>query len=118
EGVAQHEGDALLVAAVGEPVPGEHALAGDDQAVAEGCDGAEEGVGAGGDALVEGGAAVAVEDAEGEGPGVEGDAGVESVRSVVEAHVMVSLGWAGPEPASWLEGTSFLKMPRCDKASP
>src|SRR5262249_39000427 len=72
--------------------------------------------GAGGDALVEGGAAVVVEDAEGKGPGVGVDAGVESVRSVVEAHVMVSLGWAGPEPASWLGGTPSLKIPRCDKA--
>jgi hypothetical protein len=44
EGVAQDEGDAEFVAAVGEPVPGEHALAGDDEAVLERCEGIAEGI--------------------------------------------------------------------------
>jgi hypothetical protein len=36
QGVADHEGDALLPAQVGQPVPDEHALDADDQVVAEG----------------------------------------------------------------------------------
>ena len=45
EGVAQDEGDAVVLAQVGEPVPGEHALAPDDETVAVRLDGAEEGGG-------------------------------------------------------------------------
>ena len=41
EGVAQDEGDAFLGAEVGEPVPGEHALDGDDESVAIGRNGLE-----------------------------------------------------------------------------
>ncbi len=52
QGVAEDEGDALVLAEVGEPVPGEHALAADDEAVAEGRDGVEEGVGLGGQIAV------------------------------------------------------------------
>src|SRR5262249_17046276 len=69
-----------------EPVPSEHALTGDSESVTEGLDGLEEGVGRGGDGVVEDGGAVGVEDAEGEGPGVEVDAAVESVLLVVEPH--------------------------------
>ena len=57
QGVAEHEGDRLVLAEVGEPVPGEHALAADDEAVAEGRDGVEEGVGAGGQIAFEDGLA-------------------------------------------------------------
>src|SRR4051812_15999265 len=45
EGVAEHDGDLLLLAEVGQPVPGEHALGADDEAIAEGSDGAQEAVG-------------------------------------------------------------------------
>jgi hypothetical protein len=74
------------MAEVGEPVPGEHALAGDGESVAEGLDGLEEGGGRGGNGVVPDGVAVAVEDADGEGPGVEIDAAVKSVLLVVESH--------------------------------
>jgi len=47
QGVAQHEGDALVFAQIGEPVPGEHALAANDEVFAERLDGAEEGLGLG-----------------------------------------------------------------------
>ena len=67
-----------VAAGVGEPVPAVHALAGDDEAVAEGCDGSEEGFGGGGQVAAKTGLAVAVEDDEEEGPGVQVDAGVES----------------------------------------
>ena len=55
-----------------------HALAGDEEAVAEGGDGFEEGVRVGGQVAAEGDLAVAVEDAQEQGPGVQIDAGVES----------------------------------------
>src|SRR5262249_22550536 len=42
-GVAEHEGDVLLAAGVGQPLPAVHARAADDQALAEGLDGFEEG---------------------------------------------------------------------------
>ncbi len=63
--VSEDEGDALLLAGVGEPVPGEGALAGDDQAVAEGLDGGEEVLGVGGNVLMEQGVSLLVEDADG-----------------------------------------------------
>ena len=55
-----------------------HALAGDEEAVAEGGDGVEEGVGVGGQVLGEDDPAVMVEDDDEDGPGVQVDAGVES----------------------------------------
>ena len=86
QGVSQDEGDVVLLAEVGEPVPGEHALAGDGETVAAGSDGAEEGVGSGGDGLAEGDGAGGIEDAQGDGPGVEIDTAVEPVLLVVESH--------------------------------
>src|SRR5262249_11896755 len=46
--VAEDEGDGVIAAGVGEPVPAVHALAGDEEPTAEGSDGAEKGVGVGG----------------------------------------------------------------------
>jgi hypothetical protein len=57
-------------------------------------------------------AAGLVEDADGEEPGVQIDAAVESVLAGVEAHGELPRYRWGPEPASWLEGASFLKIPR------
>ena len=59
QGVAEREGDRLVFAQIGEPVPGEHALAADDEPVAEGFDRVEEGFGTGGQILLEDGLAVA-----------------------------------------------------------
>ncbi len=69
----------LAFAQVGEPVPGEHALDADDEAVAEGLDGVEEGVGRGGQVLLEDGLARVVEDVDEHGSGVQIDAAVELV---------------------------------------
>src|SRR5262249_29356509 len=77
-GVAEDEGDGVIAAGVGEPVPAMHTLAGDEEPVSEGSDGAEEGVGVGGQVFGEADLAVVVEDDEEEGPGVEIDAGIES----------------------------------------
>ena len=46
------------------------------------------------------------------GPGVKIDAAVESMWLVVEAHGKLPRSRWGPDPASWLEGASFLKIPR------
>ena len=77
-GVTEGEGDGVVAAGVGEPVPAVHALAADDQAVAEGPDGSEEGFGGGGQVAAEAGLAVAVKDDEEEGPGVQDHTSVES----------------------------------------
>jgi hypothetical protein len=82
--VAEDEGDLLRFAEVGESVPGEQALAGDGEPVAEGGDGPEEGARAGGNGLGEDRLALGVEDVPGQGPGVQIDAAVESVLLVVE----------------------------------
>src|SRR5262249_48155460 len=86
QGVSKDEGDLLLLAEVGEPVPGEHAFTGNDEPVAEGANGLEEGGGAGGDGVVEDDGAGGVEDAERKGSRVEIDAAVESVLLVVKSH--------------------------------
>jgi hypothetical protein len=86
QSVAKDEGALFLLTEIGEPVPGEHALASDGQSVAEGGDGVEEGVGAGSDGLLADDGSGGVKDTEGEGSGVEIDAAVESVRLVVESH--------------------------------
>src|SRR5439155_26834085 len=86
QSVPEEEGDLFLVAAVGEPVPGEQALASDSESVAEGSDGAEKSVRAGPDGLVQDAGAGSIEDAESKGPGVPIDAAVESVLLVVESH--------------------------------
>jgi hypothetical protein len=77
-GVTEDEGDVVSAAGVGEPVPAVDALAGDEQSVAEGLDGAEEGFGLSGQIAGVARLSVVVEDDEEEGPGVQIDAGVES----------------------------------------
>jgi hypothetical protein len=54
--------------------------------VAEGCQGLEQGFGFGREVFVVDGVAVLVEDAQVQGPGVEIDAGIESVLCGVESH--------------------------------
>jgi hypothetical protein len=93
--VADDEGDLLLVAQVGEPVAGEQAFDADDDVWAEGGDGSEESVGMAREVAIEDDGALGVEDTQVHGPGVQVDAGVESVLSVVEAHGSWSpwVGW-------------------------
>src|SRR5262249_58896490 len=74
-GMAEDEGDGVITAGVGEPVPAVDTLAGDEQSLAEGRDGAQEGLGLGGEGAGEDDSAGAVEGDEGEGPGVQIDAG-------------------------------------------
>jgi hypothetical protein len=86
ESVSEDEGDTLLLAEVSEPVPGEHAPTGDGESIAEGSDGLEEGVRVSGVSLLSDDGSLVVEDAKGQGSGVEIDAAVESVLLVVESH--------------------------------
>ena len=53
EGVAEDEGDALVGAEIGQPVPAEDALGTDDQVVAVGSDGLEEELGFAAEPLVQ-----------------------------------------------------------------
>jgi len=103
QGVPEDEGDALNFAEVGEPVPGEHALAADDEVFAEGLDGVEEGVGLGGQIAFEDGLALVREDVHEHGSGMQIDAGVELVWLVVVRHGSPPCVVTGrPDPASWL----------------
>src|SRR6185312_1665367 len=86
EGVAEDEGELFAFAEVGEPVPGEHAFAADDDSVAVRCDGVEEGGGCGGGGFLDEGLAGGIADVEEESPGVQIDAGVVCVLSVVVRH--------------------------------
>ena len=83
--MAQDEGALFLLGEIGEPVAGEHTLPGKGEAVAEGGEGLEEGVGASGDGLLLEDGSASVEDAEGEGWGVQIDAAGESVLLVGES---------------------------------
>jgi hypothetical protein len=112
QGVTQCEGDVLFRAAIGEPIPGEHAFGAADEVVAEGGDGFEEGLGSGGDVGVEGAGAGLVEDAQVQRPGVQVAAAGESVCLVVIAHAHGLRGMGGPDPATWSEGAPFRKNPR------
>ena len=86
EGVAQDEGDLLLGAEVGEPVPGEHALAADDEPFAERRDRIEEGGGIGRQIAIEERLALSVEDVRVHAPCMEIDAAVVLMLVVVETH--------------------------------
>src|SRR5262245_54331931 len=76
EGMTEDEGDLVLGAEVGEPVPGVGALAGDRAVGAKGIEGGEEGVGVGRQVASEPGVALLVEDDDVHGPCVQVDAAV------------------------------------------
>ena len=95
ERVAEHEGDVLGGAEVGEPVPAEDALDGDGEVVPERREQAQQLGGVGGDVALEQDVALRVEDADEHRPRVKIDAAVVLVRLRVESHV-----------ASWVRLTS------------
>src|SRR5207249_4411742 len=104
QGMAEHEGDFVILAQIGQPVPGEHALAADDQALAKWLDGVEKGCGPGRQIAFVDGLALLVEDVGEHASCVQIDAAIECVLGVVKAHGYESsfavMGRA--EPASWL----------------
>ena len=91
ESVTQDEGDVLFRAEIREPVPGERALGGDDEAVAERSDDVEQRFGARLHVAVDEDLACSVEDADVHGGGVKIDAAIVRMLTVVESH--------GPPPA-------------------
>ena len=105
EGVAEDEGDLLVRAQIGEPVPGEHALGADDEPVAKRLDRVEEGGGRGGQVAIEDRLALGVEDVGVQAPGVQIDAAVVYVLGVVGPHLTASSATGRPDPASWLPGS-------------
>jgi hypothetical protein len=76
--MSEDEGDVIVAAGVGQPVPAVHAFAGDDKSVAEGQDGFAEGLGSGREIARVAYLSGMVEDDEEESSGVEIDAGIES----------------------------------------
>jgi len=85
EGVGEDEGDVELAAEVGQPVPAEDAFGADDEIVAVGLGGLEEGVALAGDSFVQDDRAAAFENAQVHGPGMEVDAPVEPVLLPIES---------------------------------
>jgi hypothetical protein len=86
ECVAEDELDAFLFAEVGDPVPAEDALDGDDEVPAVGLEGLEELVGVAGELLVDERAAIFVKNADIHGAGVEVNSAVMSMLLGVESH--------------------------------
>ena len=86
EGVSENELDAFASAQVGQPVPGEHALDGDDEIVAERHDGLQEGLRSALDVPVEQDLAVLIEDTEVHGLRMQVDSAVVLVVLSVESH--------------------------------
>ena len=106
EGVAQDEGDIVLGAEVGKPVPAEDALCTDDQIVPVGLDRTEKAVRLAAHVAVEERfAGVVLQDAEVHGPSVEIDPAVVSMLASVEAHE------SPPGSDEWVALSSFLSKP-------
>jgi hypothetical protein len=102
EGAAENEGNVLLGAEVGEPVPAEDALDADDEVIAIGRDGPEEALGLRAQVAVhEHLAGLVVEDAQVHGASVKVDPAVVSMLASIEAH--------GSPPGSdeWVALSSF-----------
>ena len=76
--MSEQEGDVVVAAGVGQPVPAVHAFAANDESIAEGHDGFAEGCRIGGQVACVACLSLSVEDDEEEGSGVQIDAGIES----------------------------------------
>src|SRR4029453_12081677 len=108
QGVAQDEGDLVWGAGVGEPVPGDDALAGDDQSVLGGGDSVEDGGGWCGEVLGEEDGALRVVDAEVHRPGMTIDAAGGSVLDLVESHHGPPFEVLSHLPSLWQKGCRRL----------
>jgi hypothetical protein len=105
EGMAEHERDAFAGAQIGEPVPAEGALGGDDEVAAVGRDSLEEELGVTPQIAMEKFvAALVIEDAEVHGASVQVDAAVVSMTAGVESH------GSPPGLDEWVALSSFLPM--------
>ena len=86
EGMAEGEGDLVLGAEVGEPVPVEDALRRDDQVFPVGFDSLEEAGSVAGEVLVKQDVALGVKNAQIHGAGVKVDTAVMLMLLGIEAH--------------------------------
>ena len=93
--VAEHEGDPLAGAEIGEPVPGEDAFHRDDQVLTVGLDGPQEDPRIAANVLVKEDLPSLVENAQIHGSGVQVDAAVVLVLPGVESHRFPSCEWVG-----------------------
>src|SRR5918999_1350741 len=110
EGMAEDEGEALLFAQVGHPVPAEEALDGNAQILSVRPEGFDELVAVAGELAVDEGLAGLIEDAEVQAAGVQVNAAVVLVLLGVESHRgLLSRGlWIAQQPTAWVgrEGAS------------
>ena len=108
--VAEGEGNPCGFAQIGEPVPGEEALAADDEiAITKRCQSREEGLGPAGEIAVQERLALSIEDADVHRPRVEIDAAAQLVSPGVQSHavppleglfdILKATAWVAPEEA-------------------
>jgi len=90
--MAQDERDRLLGAEIGEPIPDEHALDGDDDILPVGLDGPEKSLRRGLTVFVEHGVALLIQDAKVHRSGVQIDSAIKFVLVGVESHMASSFG--------------------------
>jgi hypothetical protein len=90
--MAQDEGDRLLGAEIGEPVPDEHAFDGDNDILPVGLDGPEKVIRGGSAVTVEHGFALLIQDAKVHGSGVQIDSAIKLVLVGVKSHMASSFG--------------------------
>ncbi len=105
EGVTEDELDPLLFTQVGEPVPGEEALAADDEvAAAKWRQGVEQGIRSAREIAVQHRLAVAIEDADVHRPGVQIDATTELMATGVNSHAVPPLEgcWSTSKATAWV----------------
>src|SRR5262249_12376381 len=106
---AQHEGNVLRLAQIGQPVPAEEALAGDHQAIAERGNGFEKSSRLRGHFLVQDDSAGVVENAQVHCPGVQIDSAIKCVRLLVKTHH--GLLWHGSGSLSPHRGWKATPLP-------
>ncbi len=105
ERVAESERDSFRLAKVGEPVPGEEALAADDEvAAAKWRQGVEQGIRSAGQIPVQDGLAGAIEHAQVHRPGVQIDATTELMATGVNSHAVPPLEgcWSTSKATAWV----------------
>jgi len=90
--MAQDEGDRLLSAEIGEPIPDEHALDCDDDILPVGLDSPKKGIRRDLTVFVEHGVALLIQDAQVHGSGVQIDSAIKFVLVGVESHMASSFG--------------------------
>ena len=92
ERMTENKGDRFSLTEIGKPIPGEHALDGDDDVVAVGLDDLEERLGLGGQVPMGNDLSLVVENTDVHRSRMEVDAAVEWVLLGIESHEASSLG--------------------------